>query len=156
MFSNVQSVLAGTSYTWNGSISSDWNTPGNWTPNAVPDSVDIITIGAATRPLNLTSEVKITNLICNNSASIDLNGFYLTLLGSFTFNSGATIELHGGNFNILGNATFNGGIISDFDSLGLINTTGSSCVFGNSAGGPTLIASLNVSALNVTMRSRST
>jgi len=153
MFSNVQSVLAGTSYTWNGSISSDWNTPGNWTPNAVPDSVDIITIGAATRPLNLTSEVKITNLICNNSASIDLNGFYLTLLGSFTFNSGATIELHGGNFNILGNATFNGGIISDFDSLGLINTTGSSCVFGNSAGGPTLNASLNVSALNVTMRS---
>ncbi|MBK7430511.1 MAG: hypothetical protein IPI62_06145 [Bacteroidetes bacterium] len=55
----MQSVLAGTSYTWNRSISSDWNNPGNWTPNAVPDSVDIITIGAATRPLNLTSEVKI-------------------------------------------------------------------------------------------------
>ncbi|MBP6532677.1 MAG: hypothetical protein KA285_05305, partial [Bacteroidia bacterium] len=149
----MQSVLAGTSYTWNGSVSSDWNNPGNWTPNAVPDSVDIITIGAATRPLLLSTETKVTNLICNNSASIDLNGFYLTLLGNFTFNSGATIELHGGHLNILGNTTINGGIISDLDSLGSINTTGSSCVFGNSAGGPTINASLNVSVLNVTMRS---
>ena len=30
--------LAGTGYTWNGTISNDWTDPSNWTPNGVPDT----------------------------------------------------------------------------------------------------------------------
>jgi hypothetical protein len=30
--------------TWNGSVSSDWNTPNNWTPNVVPSECSKITI----------------------------------------------------------------------------------------------------------------
>ncbi len=153
MFSNVQSVMAGTNFLWNGSISSDWNNPVNWTPNAIPDSVDFITIGAAPRPLRLNVETKITNLICNNSVSIDLNGKNLSLLGNFMCSSGSSIELHGGQLNINGNATFNGGILSDFDSTGIINCAGSSCIFGNAAGGPSVSAVVNISTLNVTFRS---
>ena len=39
-----KAVHAQTSYTWNGSISTDWNTSGNWTPNGVPGTADNVTI----------------------------------------------------------------------------------------------------------------
>jgi len=32
------------SYTWNGTFSADWFTPGNWTPNGIPTAIDPVTI----------------------------------------------------------------------------------------------------------------
>ncbi|MFZ7115816.1 MAG: T9SS type A sorting domain-containing protein [Bacteroidota bacterium] len=152
-FTNVKSAFAGTSYTWNGSVSYSWDEPLNWTPNGIPDTTDLISVSGGVRSLILESDRKITNLTCNNSSNIDLNGFELDLSGNFISNPGSSIELNGGTLSISGNATFNGGTISDSDSTGLVMTTGSSCVFGNSSGGATLNSNINVRTSNVTLRS---
>jgi microcompartment protein CcmK/EutM len=152
-FMNVKSVLASTSFTWNGTISSDWNEPLNWTPNGIPDSTDLISISVTPRPLVLDTDRKIANLTCNNLSSIDLNGFVLSLSGNLISNAGAAIELNGGVLTVSGNLTLNGGTINDADSTGFLMTQGSSCVFGNSSGGPTFNSNVNISAGNITLRS---
>lgn len=152
-FLNVKTMFASTLYTWNGSVNSLWTEPLNWTPNGIPDSTDMISISGSVNPLLMDGDRKIANLTCNNSSNIDLSGFVLSLSGNFISNAGSLIELNGGVITISGNANFNGGIVSDSDSSGFVMTTGSSCVFGNSSGGPTMNAMVNVNAGNVTLRS---
>ncbi len=152
-FLNVKTMFASTLYTWNGSVNSLWTEPLNWTPNGIPDSTDMISISGSVNPLLMDGDRKIASLTCNNSSNIDLSGFVLSLSGNFISNAGSLIELNGGVITISGNANFNGGIVSDSDSSGFVMTTGSSCVFGNSSGGPTMNAMVNVNAGNVTLRS---
>jgi hypothetical protein len=40
--------LQAASLTWTGSVNSDWNTAGNWSPAQVPTSSDTVTIGSGT------------------------------------------------------------------------------------------------------------
>lgn len=152
-FSNVKTVRAGTSYTWNGSVSSDWNESLNWTPNGIPTTSDNVTFGNAPHACVLTTDLAITNLVLNSNSSIDLNHYNLALAGNFNCATGSHLELTGGNFSVLGNATINGGLLSDSDSLGLVSLSGATTQFGNSTGGPIIDASLNVNSSAITMRS---
>lgn len=131
---NSSAVVAPfTSYTWNGSVSSDWGTAANWTPNGVPGSVDNVTINAQTPdiPNNLviTSNRSVTDFSLDNS---DASG----QPGTFTLNAGVSLT-------IAGNVTYGGSATATLDptSTFLISNASSQTVpplnYGNlnAAGG---------------------
>ncbi|HXB90790.1 MAG TPA: hypothetical protein VNU72_00810, partial [Puia sp.] len=81
-------VKCQTSYTWNGSVSTAWNTPGNWTPNGVPGAADNVTIVTGSNTCMLNNNVGISNLTLT-SGTLDLGTFTLTVGGTnATFTSG--------------------------------------------------------------------
>jgi len=83
----LQPISAQTSYTWNGSLSSSWNTAGNWTPNGIPGAADNVTIvtGSHTSQLNATTAVNDFTL---TSGTLDMGGDTLTASTAATFTSG--------------------------------------------------------------------
>lgn len=82
-------AAAQTSYTWNGSASSAWNSAANWTPNTgFPLAADHATIVAAGASPVLDMSRSVTNLTLT-SGTLDLNGFTLTSTGTGAFNGGA-------------------------------------------------------------------
>ncbi|MBS1974476.1 MAG: hypothetical protein JST13_09000, partial [Bacteroidetes bacterium] len=117
---------AQTSYTWNGSASSSWNTASNWTPNGVPGALDNVTIVSSGNTCTLSANQAITN---------------------FTLTSGA-INLGSNTLTINGTAaTFTSGTVQN----GTINITGAATtVFGNSA--VTMNCAANISAATITLR----
>lgn len=103
---NSSAVVAPfTSYTWNGSTSSDWGTATNWTPNGIPGAVDNVTINAQTPdiPNNLviTSNRSVTDFSLDNS---DASG----QPGTFTLNAGVSLT-------IAGNVTYGGSATASLD-----------------------------------------
>lgn len=103
---NSNAVVAPfTSYTWNGSTSSDWATAANWTPNGVPGAVDNVTINAQTPdiPNNLviTSNRSVTDFSLDNS---DASG----QPGTFTLNAGVSLT-------VAGNVTYGGSATATLD-----------------------------------------
>ncbi len=91
-----------TSYTWNGSSSSDWGTAANWTPNGVPGANDNVTIvSAGTAPVyDGVAGVTAFNMY---SGSLDLNGYTLNISGQGYF-SGGTVS--NGVINATGTITY--------------------------------------------------
>jgi hypothetical protein len=83
----LQPISAQTSYTWNGSLSSSWNTAGNWTPNGIPGTADNVTIvtGSHTCQLNATTTI---NNFTLTSGTLDMGGDTLTTSTAATFTSG--------------------------------------------------------------------
>ncbi len=94
-------------YTWNGTINTNWNEPGNWSGNVVPGSTSVVFISASasnwpiftgnfelgTHCLNLTME--------GNSE--------MTITGDLTIPSGRSFTCNGANIlNVGGNWTNNG------------------------------------------------
>lgn len=69
-----------TSYTWNGSLSTAWNTPGNWTPNGIPGAADNVKIVTGSNTCLLSANTGITNITLT-SGTLDLGGFTLTVDG---------------------------------------------------------------------------
>ncbi|HOK76895.1 MAG TPA: CARDB domain-containing protein, partial [Verrucomicrobiota bacterium] len=49
------STLAAADFTWNGSVSSSWEEPANWTPAGVPSTADTVTVPAGKKPIELTN-----------------------------------------------------------------------------------------------------
>jgi hypothetical protein len=85
--SAVVAVEISANYTWNGSVSTDWNTASNWTPAGVPIAIDHILIPDCTNaPLknNLT-------IACGGSVTLQA-GSNLTLNGILDNNGTLTIE----------------------------------------------------------------
>ena len=81
-------IHAQTSYTWNGALSSAWNTPGNWTPNGIPGSADNVTIVTGSNTCMLTTGQSINNFTLT-SGTLDLGGTTLTINGAtVTFTKG--------------------------------------------------------------------
>src|ERR1700722_11293453 len=78
---------AQTSYTWNGSLSSSWNTAANWTPNGIPGAADNVTIVTGSRTCQLTATTTINNFTLT-SGTLDLAGDTLTTGTTATFTSG--------------------------------------------------------------------
>ncbi len=72
--------------TWNGTVSSNWNDPLNWTPNAVPGSGSSVTINAAPNVPKLQGSTSI-GLMNMTGGSFDFNGFSLTVGGLSGINS---------------------------------------------------------------------
>lgn len=85
--STVVAVEMSANYTWNGSVSTDWNTASNWTPVGVPIAIDHILIPDCTNaPLknNLT-------ISCGGSVTLAA-GSNLTLDGILDNNGTLTIK----------------------------------------------------------------
>jgi len=85
--SSVVAVEMNANYTWNGSVSTDWDTAANWTPVGVPAETDIIHIPICTNaPIN-------NDLIIACGGSVTLNaGSHLTLNGIISNNGTLTLE----------------------------------------------------------------
>jgi uncharacterized repeat protein (TIGR01451 family) len=67
---------------WNGATN-DWNNPHNWSPAGVPTATDSVYISAsiAVMPV-LTSDATIHDVVIEPGATLDTNGFTLTVLGN--------------------------------------------------------------------------
>ena len=94
--------------TWEGDVSADWNTAGNWNTGAVPGTGDNVTVPAVTGPNvppQLTSNVTV-NRVTVDGGSLDLNGFTLETLGnSSRFRNNATITAGGSSRILLSDVT---------------------------------------------------
>src|SRR5258708_19930829 len=62
-----------TSYTWKGTVSTDWNTAANWLPNGIPGGVDNVTIVTGSNTCVLAAATSVNNLTVSSGA-LDLGG----------------------------------------------------------------------------------
>jgi Secretion system C-terminal sorting domain len=77
-----------TNYTWNGSVSTAWNTAANWTPNGIPGSIDNVTIVTGSNTCQLAASQSIGNFTLT-SGTLDLGAVTLTINGAtVTFTKG--------------------------------------------------------------------
>jgi len=98
------SVVKATSYTWNGSVSSSWGEPNNWSPSGIPDLGDDVSISStANNPI--FEEISGLNNFTLNSGSLDMSFFTLVIYGTATFNGGT---INNGNINCQSNVVFAG------------------------------------------------
>ena len=83
---------------WNGTISSSWSDPGNWTPSGVPTNSQNIDIPSCTPhpPIVNSTGLECKNLTINPGASLIINsGGKLTIRGNLTIRSTATLNNQG-------------------------------------------------------------
>src|SRR5579859_5676249 len=80
-----------TSYTWKGTLSTNWNVAANWMPNGIPGTADNVTIVTGSNTCVLSSAVSISNLTVT-SGVLDLGGFALTMGGSAVSCAGGTVQ----------------------------------------------------------------
>jgi hypothetical protein len=82
--------------TWTGSVSTDWNTPGNWSGNAVPiSSGNVIIPGNLDNYPVLASDVTINRIDMQSGSMLDFNGFQLSILTTilnYSYFTGATLK----------------------------------------------------------------
>ncbi|HZM01547.1 MAG TPA: Ig-like domain-containing protein [Candidatus Saccharimonadales bacterium] len=119
-----------TNYTWTGASSTDWFTPGNWSPNGVPGVLDNATM-ANNGTINLLNNVSINNftltsgtlagtgILTPTNATVWNGG---TVAGSVTLPANSTLTVSGG-------VTLNGLLVNN-GTINLSNGT----VYGNAAG----------------------
>ena len=68
-----------TTFTWVGSISTDWNNPGNWNPKGVPTALQDVIIPQVFNP-NFYPTVNATGMACKN-IQVNSNALLTTLPG---------------------------------------------------------------------------
>ena len=99
--------------TWDGSASTDWNTPANWNTNAVPIGTGVVTIpdlGMAGTYPKLASNVSIASFSMATNSKLDFN--------SFSLSASSNININGGTLN-------NTNMSSDI----VVNTSGSGFLY---------------------------
>jgi hypothetical protein len=102
-----------TSVTWTGTISPDWYTAGNWSPNTVPDATINATIPATAifSPTISSGTANARNLTVSSGATLSQTDGTLTLAANLTNNgtfqpTGGTVSLGGTALsNIVGSGT---------------------------------------------------
>ncbi|MEX1188941.1 MAG: T9SS type A sorting domain-containing protein [Bacteroidia bacterium] len=97
-------TLNATSYVWNGSVSTSWGEPNNWTPSGIPDLGDDVTISNQTNN-PLLEEISGLDNFTMTSGTLDLDAFTLVIYGIANFDGGS---INNGNMNIQGSAIFAG------------------------------------------------
>ena len=87
---------------WKGTLSNDWNTPINWTANAVPAADATIVFDDA--PINhcqMDQNRSVTHIFINQSTyRMVTNGFKLTVKGDLNFTNGAQIDASATNSTV--------------------------------------------------------
>lgn len=78
---------------WNGSVSTDWNNAGNWTPSGVPDADVDITIPPA--PQATVQPVLSTSFAQTDGVLTILSGAHLTVSATGSFSNGLEINNSG-------------------------------------------------------------
>jgi hypothetical protein len=134
-------------FTWNGNVSSDWNTSANWTPAGIPGLGDDVTINASGGAFDPAwDELPGIRNITMSSRTLDLNGFALQVNGTAVFSGGtmsngslvivsASATFSGTTFNVPisytgARALFNGGIFNNTVTV-LKNGGGNDACNGN-------------------------
>jgi hypothetical protein len=96
------------SYVWNGSVSTEWGNPLNWTPNGMPDLGDDVVISNQTNN-PIFEEISGLNNFTMTSGTLDLSYFTMVVTGTATFNGGS---ISNGNISMTGPAIFSGTTLS--------------------------------------------
>ncbi|GMO23011.1 MAG: hypothetical protein Ta2B_02100 [Termitinemataceae bacterium] len=109
----------GVNYTWDGSASTDWSTPANWTPNGIPTSGDVVTIPSAptNQPVISSGSIACDSLAINGT--LDLVGGDLTVT---TLTNNGTLDL-GGNSLTVTTTLINSGTITTSGGTVTVNGT---------------------------------
>ena len=96
--SNIVELLVDPNLTiWTGAQSTAWNTPGNWSSNAVPISTSYVTIAAVANQPVISSDVAINTLTLNTGTSLMVStGFNLTVT-NYIHNSGTLTVANNAN-----------------------------------------------------------
>ena len=76
--------------TWNGSVSSDWFNPSNWTPAGVPASTNTINFASGT--INLTNSVAISGVFNWSGGTLSGDPFAITNGGLLNINGSVALE----------------------------------------------------------------
>lgn len=105
--------------TWAGTVSTDWNTSGNWLCGAIPTASTSVLIpsGLSNYPLLSQSMGTTGNLTIQSGASLTVSGTVLQINGSIsnsgTFNAAnGTVEMKGTSAQTIPSGTFVGKLIS--------------------------------------------
>lgn len=106
----VKAAPIPTTYTWNGSSSTSWDTAVNWTPNGIPGSTDHIIVTGTSVPnkLNIVTNKTVTNfeLTGSDATSFSLTGTNsLTIKGTVAYTGPATAVLNCNSTVIINNAS---------------------------------------------------
>ncbi len=118
-------VGGGTS-TWTGTVSTDWNTAGNWSGNQIPATDAAVVIGTAPNQPRLAGNTIIASLTINTGGNLNPFGFTLVVTGDLTTTGTGVLTMTSEDaVSVLGNAVFGGG-----DETGLL-TDGILQVAGN-------------------------
>ena len=106
----TQVATATETMTWNGSISTDWNNPCNWSPNGIPGAGNFVLIptGLTKYPI-VDNNVSMTQLSINEGASLTVNASKtLTLVGNGSSQSSCNGTINNnGTISITQNSTNN-------------------------------------------------
>jgi len=81
---------------WNGFVSSDWHTSGNWVAGHVPLSTEQVTIPNTSRDPLITSDAECASISIENGAILQIgSNADLTINGGLQINSGGTVNVYG-------------------------------------------------------------
>ena len=127
-------------FTWTGSVSSDWNDPGNWICGHIPGQSNSVQIASTVNQPVLSSGVtgSVNNLIIDSGALLTIDGNTIQIAGIITNNgifdaTEGTIEFNGAAAQAIGTDIFTGNTIKN--------------LFVNNSSGVTLQDTLNVSGI---------
>ncbi|MCX5698061.1 MAG: DUF2341 domain-containing protein [Candidatus Omnitrophica bacterium] len=101
----------GTTFTWTGAVSTDWNVSGNWDLGIVPSSTDAVII-----PSNIISQqalgndTTVKNLTINAGDTLTTGGYALTVNGNLEVNG--TLSAGSSTMIVHGNITGSGNTIT--------------------------------------------
>lgn len=125
--------IAQTSYTWNGSVSTAWNTAANWTPSGVPAAADHITIVTGSNNCILNAAATVTNITIT-SGTLNLGGFTLTAQGNGVFTAGTVSN---GTLTINASTSATATLTNTAFTTAILNvTTGAITINGGTYGRP--------------------
>ncbi len=82
--------------TWDGSASTDWNDPQNWTPASVPLATGNVTINSAPNAASLPANTTVNVFNMNAGGALNFNGFSLTINGNMDINGATLTNSNGG------------------------------------------------------------
>jgi Bacterial Ig-like domain (group 2)/Dockerin type I domain len=131
--------------TWQGDVSSDWSTAGNWDASVVPDSVTVAVIPAAGSIPNmpvLTAHGSVLDLSVGTGSTVGLGGFTLRAYGDVSVSgtiSNGTVSMRGATAQL-------GGAVPTVSVGGNISLQAST-----SASGPVTITNGPVSGASLTL-----
>ena len=117
---NATIAMCSSETTWTGSVSTDWQTSGNWLNGILPTATTNMTVpaGVPFYPLLNTGTGAVKNVTVQSNASLTITGGVLQITGSI--NNSGTFETSAGTVKMNGSApqtiaanTFAGNLIND-------------------------------------------
>jgi hypothetical protein len=128
------------SATWTGSVNTNWNNPGNWSCNSLPDAqISVVIADVPNKPVLSSGAVGVVNNITIDiNSSFTISGNRIQVSGIITNNgtfdaTDGSLEMNGTAAQSIGAGTFAGNTIKD--------------LIVNNAAGLTLSGTLNVSGV---------